>query len=466
MDRLNEEIVNWDIVITSPSVGTGISIDVRGHFKAVFGRFSGMITPKQAVQQLGRVREDVPRHVFAATRGLQEISGGSTSIKLIKAHEEFKYGEVIQQLKSSGNFIYDEESEKHMGGSCTALDTYCELALRSNAGNKGYRDFVMTALKNEGYEIVEPDDLDGDRKKELKDEVKQNKEELNSQDTGLKFNADISVAEDKIEKLNFNGEEIAIVNREGVKKLKDERKIDKYQTEKLNIIARYNTTRLSEELIQLDKDGMYNDLRLRYWFNQGNEFLADRDFRVLDKALTFGRSFKPDLNHDVISPKIKKLKSMGIEFLFEKKIIHNNDEGLRAWISDLKETNLVELKALTGLNIGAMESPVEIVRKIYKLFGYKLNAVKRSGRKDAFGKRHIFYEILDKYQNYGGEILNRWLTLDKKNSLEKKVTKICLENGKRVDPPTDEELALLKLSTASEVADYLAWCEKYEYDAA
>jgi hypothetical protein len=211
---------------------------------------------------------------------------------------------------------------------------------------------------------------------------------------------------------------------------------------------------------------MYNDLRLRYWFNQGNEFLADRDFRVLDKALTFGRSFKPDLNHDVISPKIKKLKSMGIEFLFEKKIIHNNDEGLRAWISDLKETNLVELKALTGLNIGAMESPVEIVRKIYKLFGYKLNAVKRSGRKDAFGKRHIFYEILDKYQNYGGEILNRWLTLDKKNSLEKKVTKICLENGKRVDPPTDEELALLKLSTASEVADYLAWCEKYEYDAA
>ena len=193
MDRLNEEIVNWDIVITSPSVGTGISIDVRGHFKAVFGRFSGMVTPKQAVQQLGRVREDVPRHVFAAVRGLQEISGGSISLKLIKAHEEFKYGEIVQQLKSSGNFIYDEESEKHMGGSCTALDTYCELALRSNAGNKGYRDFVMTALKNEGYEIVEPDDLDGDRKKELKDEVKANKEELNLEDTGLKFGADISV---------------------------------------------------------------------------------------------------------------------------------------------------------------------------------------------------------------------------------------------------------------------------------
>ena len=465
MDRLNEEIINWDIVITSPSVGTGISIDVRGHFKAVFGRFSGMVTPKQAVQQLGRVREDIPRHVFAATRGLQEISGGSTSIKLIKAHEEFKYGEIVQQLKSSGNFIYDEESEKHMGGSCTALDTYCELALRSNAGNKGYRDFVMTALKNEGYEIIEPDDLDGDRKKELKDEIKQNKEELNLEDTVLKLSADIAIAEDKIQKLTHEDKEIAIVNREGVKKLKDERKIDKYQQEKLNIIARYNTTSLSEELINLDKDGMYNDLRLRYWFNEGGEFLADRDFKVLDKALTFGRGFKPDMNRDVISPKVKKLHELGIEFLFEKKLIHNEDEELRNWVSDLKEKNLVEVKALTGLSIGNMESPVEVVRKIYKMFGYKLNAVKRSGRKDAFGKRHIFYEILDKYQNYGGEILNRWLTLDKKNSLEKKVTKICLENGKRVDPPTDEELALLKLSTASEVADYLAWCEKYEYAA-
>ena len=157
---------------------------------------------------------------------------------------------------------------------------------------------------------------------------------------------------------------------------------------------------------------------------------------------------------------------MGIEFLFDKKIIHNDDEELRTWVSDLKETNLVELKALTGLNIGAMESPVEIVRKIYKLFGYKLNAVKRSGRKDAFGKRHVFYEILDKYAGFSNEVMGRWLTLDKKNSLEKKVIKICLENGKRVDPPTDEELALLKLSTASEVADYLAWCEKYEYAAA
>jgi hypothetical protein len=350
-----------------------------------------------------------------------------------------------------------------MAGSCVALDTYYDLALRINAGTKGYRDFVRSALVKEGYEIIEPDDLDGDRKKELKDEIKKNKEELNLEDSQLKAEANLKVAEGIIEKVSINELELNVVNKEGVKKLKEAKKIDKYQEAKLNLIVKYNTPigKINLDLVEADKDGMYLELKLRYWFNEGREYLEDRDWRVADKALKHGRAFKPDLNKDTISPKIKHLEKIGIKFLFEKKLIHNEDPELRKFVSDLKETNLIELKALTGLNVGNLETPVEVVRKIFKIFGYRLNPVKRMGHKDMFGKRHIIYEIVDKYENYAKETIERWTALDKKNSLEKKVSRICLQQGKRIENITDEEIAVMQLSDKAQIEEFLAYMQNY-----
>ena len=37
VEQLNEQITHYDIVLATPTIGTGVSIDVQGHFKAVFG---------------------------------------------------------------------------------------------------------------------------------------------------------------------------------------------------------------------------------------------------------------------------------------------------------------------------------------------------------------------------------------------------------------------------------------------
>lgn len=44
VERLNQAISAYDIVLATPTIGTGVSIDIRGHFKAVFGIFQG-VTP-------------------------------------------------------------------------------------------------------------------------------------------------------------------------------------------------------------------------------------------------------------------------------------------------------------------------------------------------------------------------------------------------------------------------------------
>ena len=43
IEQLNAQIKNYDIIIASPTIGTGVSIDIRGYFTAVFGIFKGEI---------------------------------------------------------------------------------------------------------------------------------------------------------------------------------------------------------------------------------------------------------------------------------------------------------------------------------------------------------------------------------------------------------------------------------------
>ncbi|MHC5831819.1 MAG: hypothetical protein ACYT04_91575, partial [Nostoc sp.] len=71
-----------DGVFVTPSLGTGISIDVQ-HFDRVYGIFQGVIPDSEARQALARVRDDVPRVVWCAKRGIGLIGSGSTNYRLL-----------------------------------------------------------------------------------------------------------------------------------------------------------------------------------------------------------------------------------------------------------------------------------------------------------------------------------------------------------------------------------------------
>ncbi len=56
------------VLISTPSLGVGVSLDIPW-FKHVFGLFFGTVEPSQARQQLARVRQPVPRTVWAKDKG-------------------------------------------------------------------------------------------------------------------------------------------------------------------------------------------------------------------------------------------------------------------------------------------------------------------------------------------------------------------------------------------------------------
>lgn len=66
--NINQQVSQYDLVIATPSMATGVSIEVE-HFQAVYGAFFGTVTDADAAQALGRVRSPIPRIVWCAQRG-------------------------------------------------------------------------------------------------------------------------------------------------------------------------------------------------------------------------------------------------------------------------------------------------------------------------------------------------------------------------------------------------------------
>ena len=74
------QLSNYDVVLASPVIETGVSIDIRGHFTSVWGIAQGIQSENSVRQALGRVRENLPRFVWVAAHGFNHVGNGSTSI--------------------------------------------------------------------------------------------------------------------------------------------------------------------------------------------------------------------------------------------------------------------------------------------------------------------------------------------------------------------------------------------------
>ena len=80
MEHFNETLNNYDIVLASPAIETGVSLDLKSHFTSVWCIAQGVQTATSVCQSLSRVRENIPRHLWSASTGFNKIGNGSTSI--------------------------------------------------------------------------------------------------------------------------------------------------------------------------------------------------------------------------------------------------------------------------------------------------------------------------------------------------------------------------------------------------
>ena len=149
----------FDVVIASPAVAAGLSVDkLPGHFAAVMVAAGGTTDPDSIAQAAARVRDDCPRHLWAPERSpgdaLRTGSGDTDPAKILR-HLDHHSALIVGQLTAAG-------ANLETGTLGPWLPLWAELAALRNGQRLGYRATVVALLKREGYQSREAEALVGD----------------------------------------------------------------------------------------------------------------------------------------------------------------------------------------------------------------------------------------------------------------------------------------------------------------
>ena len=146
---ISTEVKNVDVLLASPSLGTGVDIP-NYHFDAVFGAFHAVSqTATECAQSLHRYRPQVPLHIWVAPRppfGYKETS--ATKIK-----------ERMLELNQMTAFLIriDPITGRRGAEKDWALDAYCEIEANRNRSINNLRDDLHSLLGEMGYNLTPAD---------------------------------------------------------------------------------------------------------------------------------------------------------------------------------------------------------------------------------------------------------------------------------------------------------------------
>jgi hypothetical protein len=277
MDKLDETLKAYDIVIASPTIETGVSIDLKGHFDSVWGIFQGIQTVDSVAQTLERLREPVPRHVWFNNCGLFRVGKGETTGKsLLKCTHDrtAKHRDILTQADISVDGI-DYENDCAM----KSLLCWAKRGAIVNRTIKNYSDACLEKLLSEGYETTEAPAIDETEAKVIEKEIKLCRDEIYDQEKQGTCNAEI----------------IDEARRETLQRKRSLTKTERYQLRKANLKLSYGITPIPE-LVEFDDDGGYRKLQTLYYLTTGAEYASRRFGKSLENLRDDGHGviFKPD----------------------------------------------------------------------------------------------------------------------------------------------------------------------------
>jgi hypothetical protein len=395
MGNLNQILCQYDLVICSPVIETGVSININ-HFDAVFAISHGVQTVDSFAQALARVRADVPRYIWVSDFSPNRIGNGSTDLKQLLSGEHFKARNTIRTLLSVGlkevsDFSFLEDDQKYS----PSLTLWGKNAIKINLEGKNYRELLIKKLENEGYNITLIAPGDEESVEALKDEIKSAKNENYSEHKKSVLNAD------SLSNSEYNS-------------LKEKRELSEGERNQLKRarIERTYAINLTDELITKDDNNWYPQIRLHYFLTIGNDFLVDRDKKKLDDALENGEGkiFKADFNKSLLSGKIQLMKILNVEQFFGAEKEFTGD-SLADWVEKFRNPRIIsQIKSILGFTLSVKDSPISFAQRLLRLLGLKLICVGQRRRED--GSRYRLYQGCDPLVDGRGEVFDRWIERD------------------------------------------------------
>jgi hypothetical protein len=365
MENLNLLLGQYDVVICSPVVETGVSIDIKNHFTSVWAIAYGVQTVEAVCQSVERLREDVPRHIWVKKTAKNNcIGNGSISVKsLLRSQHQLTRANISILHQAGLREDFDDLDVKY---SPESLTTWAKRGCLINAGKNDYRDEVIGKLLSEGYEL-EVLHNDSENALKVKEGLKQTREK-NYQHYCASVASAVTPSEEELEELSNK-----------ISKTEEERAI-----ERKGNLGRLYGVEVTPLLVERDDNGWYPQLQLHYYLSGGAIYLAEREKRSLTKIKQQGNGkiFKPDLNKKQLSAKVSALELIGIQ-QFLNPLHEFTKDNLVEWLESVIRFRF-ELKTIFGVAVNPeKDSAIAVAQRLLKKLGLKLefkHQIRRDGK--------------------------------------------------------------------------------------
>ncbi|WP_245916026.1 plasmid replication protein, CyRepA1 family [Merismopedia glauca] len=424
IENLNEILPNYDLVLATPTIGTGVDIHLKGHFIAVVGIFQGVIPDAEARQALARVREPVPRYIWAASFGSAKIGNGSCNYREI-IHSKKK------DVKWNINRLLEQDFDIDGGHDPITLRTWAKMAARVNVSLWHYRQELKHGLVREGHEItVVTEDVGQIVPASVIDAIAQEvwnylsqllaiwqlfppiiyyllpitfssvmaamREDLRSglcefpgfeylhKDHDIVAIATNAIELTQVRDLNKQTEAIAVVNAPDLtpseyQKLQNQRvkTTDERLSERKHQLQQRYPIPITPEIKIRDDDGWYPKLRLHYYLTYDPQIVRDRDLKEWNGHLERGNGkvFLPDVK--LLTAQVELLRGLGIPALLDPiREVRATDADVQRLAQICRHCSR-DVKDIFNFTASEKTTPIQIVQALLDKLGLKLTQVGR-----------------------------------------------------------------------------------------
>ena len=348
IENINELVKSYRIIIASPSIGTGVSIDVKGHFQAVFLISQGVCPESETRQALARVREPVPRYIWVRRYGLGKIGNGSPNYKKLLASTKKVVQANIMLLK---NFDFDIDAATFP----IVTSTWAKMAARINASSWQFRNALHHSLVAEGHRVTVADskmcEADQEHSHQLRDCCDINQALENQAVEAVKLPTEKEYLQLR-DKRNKTPAELL--------------KVKKYQ-----LHQRYGVE-VTASLKQKDDSGWYSKILLHYLLTHDPEFVQNRDRTHFEGHIERGNGRVCFWDIKGYLPKVEVLKFLNVSQWFDpEKQLSSHDPDLIEWASRVKRY-ACDLKDLGLGSFDEKLSPIQCLQILLSNLGMKL----------------------------------------------------------------------------------------------
>lgn len=393
--KLESVLKQYDIVLASPSIETGISIELK-HFTSVWAIAQGIQAENAVRQTLSRLRDNVPRHLWCARYSFNKIGNGSTSIPVLLSSNQ-RFTQLNIRLLQQTDFAYFDDLDT--GFQAESLLCWAKMAVRYNAGATNYRDSILAGLKAEGHQIIDAAKYKQPTKIESSDNcLVAAITEISTQNYLAECSA-IACCPD------LSPRQHQSLKKRPIKSLSDRRKIRKYEIQQRYFLP------VTPELVSLDDDGWYQKIRIHYFLTVGRPYLADRDTIVARKLIEQGNGslFLPDFNKSQLGAIVGTLEILGIPILLQNctRELRNTDDDLQS-LAEIAHRNRREIKTILNIGIAKNYTPIAIVSRLLNKIGCKIKCVRSQTQNR---KRIRVYRIMAA-EDCREQVFDRWFSID------------------------------------------------------